>query len=60
MRQSTPWRCCLTRCRHSSRTFSRHLDLSWADRGVRFARDMRFRRPAPSNLSQICKRKLSD
>ena len=52
MRQSTPWRCCFTRCKHSSRTASRHFDLSWADRGVRLARDMHPRRRA--SLSQIC------
>ena len=37
-------RCSFARCRHSSRTLSRHCALSCAVRGVRFERDMRSRR----------------
>ena len=52
MRHSTLWRCCLTRCMHSSRTFSRHRVLSCVDSGVRFARDMRS--PLPDASPQTC------
>ena len=52
MRHNTLWRCCLTRCMHSSRTFSPHRVLYCPYSAVRFARPMRL--PPPDAYPQTC------